>query len=99
MKTRKNRELVLAFETLGDVNRYRIFRSLIEKKHRTVSDIAKTLGISMPLASQHLKILVLSGLLSKKKYGRKVYNFLNLDNSSVRPIIKIFPINKKVSSK
>ncbi|OGE78193.1 MAG: hypothetical protein A2751_03485 [Candidatus Doudnabacteria bacterium RIFCSPHIGHO2_01_FULL_46_14] len=99
MKTRKNRELVLVFKTLGDINRYRIFRSLIEKKHMVVSNIAKTLSISMPLSSQHLKILTLSGLVNKKKHGRSVYYFLNLDNWSVRSIIKVFPINKKVSNK
>jgi len=90
-KIKENTEFVLTFKTLGEINRYLIFRSLIRKKNMLVSEIAKTLKISMPLTSQHLKILVLTGLLDKKKDGRRVYYFLNLDNPSVKSIIKIFP--------
>ena len=84
--------LVLAFKTLGDINRYRIFRSLIGigKKDMLVSKIAQTLGISIPLASQHLKILMLNGLLNKQKHGRRVYYFLNHRSPNVISILKVF---------
>lgn len=98
-KDKKNQEFVLALKTLGDINRYRIFRSLIKKQNMQVSDIAKTLNISMPLASQHLKILMLSRLFNKKKHGRRVYYFLNLDNPNVRSIVKVFTITKNAINK
>jgi DNA-binding transcriptional ArsR family regulator len=89
----KDKEFILAFKTLGDINRYRIFRSLMKKKNMTVSDIAKTLNISSPLTSQHLKLFLLKGLLNKNKQSREAYYSLNLDEPSVRSIIKVLPIN------
>jgi len=55
-------KMVLTFKVLSDVNRYRIFRILAAQPKLSVSDIAQILKISLPLASQHIKILELSAL-------------------------------------
>ncbi len=68
------------FKILGDTNRYRIFEMLGKQKMISVSDIAKVLEISIPLASQHLKILEQSHMLEKERQGQKIYYRLKADN-------------------
>jgi ArsR family transcriptional regulator, arsenate/arsenite/antimonite-responsive transcriptional repressor len=68
------------FKILGDTNRYRIFEMLGNQTRLAVGDMAKILRISIPLASQHLKILEQGGMLEKEKQGQKVYYKLNINN-------------------
>lgn len=76
------------FKILSDTNRYRIFQILSTQQELTVSDMAEILKISIPLASQHLKILELGGLLQKEKIGQKAYLNLVTDNVIAQSIIK-----------
>lgn len=76
----------LIFKILGDTNRYRIFDMLGKQPRIAVSDIAKVLKISIPLASQHLKILEQGGMLLKEKQGQKVYYKLRTDNQIAQSI-------------
>ena len=68
------------FKILGDTNRYRIFEMLGKKNEFAVSDVAKILRISIPSASQHLKILEQAKILQKNKVGQKVFYKLRADN-------------------
>lgn len=74
------------FKVLGDTNRYRIFEMLGKKQIISVSDIAKILKISVPLASQHLKILEQTKILEKEKKGQKVFYKLSSKNRIARAI-------------
>ena len=76
------------FKILGDTNRYRIFEMLGKRQRISVSDIAKILKISVPLASQHLKILEQANILKKEKFGQKVYHMLRIDNRIAQSIAK-----------
>lgn len=75
------------FKVLSDLNRYRIFRLLVEQPELTVSDIAHILKISLPLASQHIKILEHADLLQKERAGKKIFPKLKHDNPFVKAII------------
>jgi ArsR family transcriptional regulator len=76
------------FKILGDTNRYRIFEMLAEKERIAVGDIAKILKVSIPLASQHLKILEQAKILKKEKIGRKVYYAIETKNKIAMAIFK-----------
>jgi len=76
----------IIFKILGDTNRYRIFEMLGKQPRISVSDIAKILNISIPLASQHLKILEQAKILEKEKLGQKVYYKLQIDNHIAQSI-------------
>ncbi|MDP3741053.1 MAG: metalloregulator ArsR/SmtB family transcription factor [bacterium] len=76
------------FKILGDTNRYRIFEMLGKQPRLAVSDIAKILKISTPLASQHLKILEQAKILQKEKVGQKVFYKTRPDNRIARAITK-----------
>ena len=82
----------VTFKLLGDTNRYRIFNMLAEQPQLAVSDIAKTLKVSIPLTSQQLKILEQGDMLQKEKQGQKVYYKLKANNriaQSFIPVLKI----------
>jgi DNA-binding transcriptional ArsR family regulator len=76
------------FKILGDTNRYRIFQMLGKQPKLAVGDIAKVLKVSIPLASQHLKILEQGNMLKKEKQGQKVYYKLKTDNLIAHVITK-----------
>ena len=59
--------------TLADPNRRAILMQLAEGE-RTVSELTKTLPVSQPAVSQHLKVLKHVGLVSDRAEGtRRIY--------------------------
>ena len=85
---KEDQRLPIVFSALSDANRCKIFRSFLKRERLCVSDIAKTFDMSMSLASQHLKILEITGLLRRQKEGRTVYYRPNTDDELVRTIIQ-----------
>lgn len=83
-----DKSMAATFKVLSDVNRYRIFRILVEQPKLTVGAIASILDISLPLASQHLKILVQANLLQKVRDGKKVFPKIEQSNPFVPAILK-----------
>ncbi len=83
-----DKSMAAAFKVLSDVNRYRIFRILAAQSKLSISSIARILNISLPLASQHIKILTHAGLLQKERDGKKIFPQLECDNPFVKAIIK-----------
>lgn len=77
-----------SFKVLSDVNRYRIFRILVDQPKLSVSAIAQILDISLPLASQHIKILVHADLLQKERSGKKIFPKLKHGNPFVQATVK-----------
>lgn len=75
-----------AFKALSDVNRYRIFRILVDQPELSVGIIAEILGISKPLTSMHLKVLLHARFLLREKVGKKVFLKLELKNPFVQAI-------------
>ena len=86
--TKEDDRLPIVFNALSDPKRCLIFRSFLKQEKLCVSDISKTLGISMSLASQHLKILEITGLLTRKREGRVIYFRPNVSDYLVQTIIK-----------
>lgn len=87
---KKNERLTIIFNALGDPNRCKIFRALVSqgKEGLCVSDIAKLLKISPSATSQHLKILVITGLLVRKKLGQRVNYYASEEDPLVKLIIR-----------
>ena len=83
-----DKKTAAVFKVLSDMNRFRIFRILAEQPRFTVSGIAQILNISLPLASQHIKILAQANLLQKEKNGKKVFTKLEETNPFVQAIMK-----------
>ncbi|MDB5161396.1 MAG: hypothetical protein JWO96_776 [Candidatus Saccharibacteria bacterium] len=84
-----NRRLVEIFDTLGDTNRCNLFRVIVERPGINVSEAANVLGLSVPLVSQHLKILEQNNLLLKTKSGKEVHYKLNDKDPIVLAIVSV----------
>ncbi len=72
------REMARFFYTLKDILRLRILVALADGKEMTVTELARTLHISQPLVSFHLRPLRLHGLVRVRRAGREVRCSLNL---------------------
>ena len=86
--TNHGSEQQMIFKILGDDNRYRIFELLTKQQHLTVSDVAKILKISIPLASQHVKSMFLANMIKKDRRGQKIDFYLVRTNPIIESIIK-----------
>jgi DNA-binding transcriptional ArsR family regulator len=75
-----------AFGALGEPNRCLIFRALLKQNNVSVGQLAKAVGISEPLASQHLKVLYQAELVERTKRGKNVYYEINNDDPLVRAL-------------
>lgn len=64
----------------------------------SVSSVAKILGISPPLTSQHLKTLVSAKLVTKTRAGKTVRLQLNLENPAVPELIRSVRRTLKVTN-
>lgn len=84
-----NQRLVTIFDTLGDSNRCQLFRLIAKRPGINVTEAAGVLGLSLPLASQHFKILDQNDLLVKSKKGREVHYQLNDRDPMVQAIVKV----------
>ena len=87
LMAREDERLPIVFNALSDPKRCKIFRTFLQRPRLCVSDIARTLDISMSLASQHLKVLEITGLLVREREGRVIYFTPNVQDELVRTII------------
>lgn len=84
-----NSRLTEVFDALSDANRCRLFRLIAQRPGLNVTEAAKTLGLSLPLTSQHFKILEQNRLLHRTKSGREVHYWLNRQDATVSAINKV----------
>lgn len=86
--TKKNERLAIIFNALSDPNRCKVFRVFVSqgKDGLCVTDVSRLLKISPSAASQHLKILVITGLLTKKRFGQKVNYYASAEDGLVKAI-------------
>lgn len=81
--------LTKLFDALGDVNRFKIFKLLLDSKNDIcVTEFADILGISVPAASQQLKSLELSGLIERVREGQMICYKVRSTDPSVKSIVK-----------
>lgn len=76
------------FKSLGELNRFRIFKILAVTPMISVSAVAEILELSVPLTSQHVKSLEAVQLLTKIRSGKVVYLQLNLENPVVEEVVR-----------
>jgi len=72
------REMARYFHALRDILRLRILVTLAESGELTVTELARSIHVSQPLMSFHLRPLRVTGLVQVRRAGREVYCSLNL---------------------
>lgn len=81
--------LVHILQALGESNRYKMFKILLENRQLCVSEIANRLDISVPAVSQHFKTFELVGIVEKERMGQKICYQLKEDDKIVKKLINI----------
>lgn len=79
------------FKALGNINRIKIIKMLVDGKSMTVTDIAKKIGVSLKSTSRHLFILKNLELLeSEGKNGHVFYSMNENAPTDFGQAIKLF---------
>lgn len=82
--------LTTIFSVLGDPGRFRIFKLLMNRDESLcVSEMASLFNVSVPAASQQLKLMEMSGLVVPVREGQKICYELNEKNDYVKKICKL----------
>lgn len=61
--------MVRMFKTLSSETRRKMLK-ILARKEMHISGLAREIGISVPVAAKHAKILESKGLIERKKFGR-----------------------------
>lgn len=80
--------MATVFDALGEPNRCLIFRALLKESNASVGQLASVVGISLSLASQHLKVLLQADLVKREKRGKNVYYLVNDQDALVAALRK-----------
>jgi DNA-binding transcriptional ArsR family regulator len=78
------KEIARYFHALKDILRLRLLITLAESGEMTVTELARTLRVSQPLVSFHLRPLRLLELVQVRRVGREVYCSVNLSEIQCR---------------
>jgi len=89
-------QLVVILQALGDMGRFKIFRLLAKHEDLCVTDLANVLEVSVPSASQQLRIMELSGLVKKERRGQMSCYTLVKDRPLVRALRRIVAAEKDI---
>lgn len=84
-----NERVTEVFDALSDPNRCKLFRVIAKRQDLNVGEAASVIGVSIPLASQHLKILESNGLLKRQKKGREVFYQVDVGDPLVKAIVQV----------
>lgn len=82
-----NNEECSAFKAMSDATRLKILL-MIREDRLTSSEILKSLRVSQPTLSYHMKTLIQAHLVDIKKVGRNVYYSLN--KRSIQRLLNFF---------
>lgn len=86
----------MVFYALSDPSRLCIVRLLMRHRDICVSEVARILDVSVPAASQQLRILEMSGLVRKKRKGQMICYEIKTKDSVVKSLLKI--LSKKTQN-
>ncbi len=84
-----NDRLPQMFNALSDEGRFRIFKLLLQKRDLCVTEIAHVFTISVPAASQQLKIMEMSGVVLRQRNGQMICYSIKSEDPTVRSLMKI----------
>jgi DNA-binding transcriptional ArsR family regulator len=82
-------QLAAMLNALSDTGRLKIFRLLAKYEDLCVTDLANVLEVSVPAASQGLRIMELSGLVKKERRGQMICYVLVKNMPLVRALQRI----------
>lgn len=76
-----------AYRALGDSRRHRMFVLIAQHSGLCVTEIARIFEISLPAASQHLKILKHAGIVIGERFGQTMCYEINKRNPLTKALL------------
>lgn len=86
---RSSQRLAMMFGALSDTGRFGIFRLFMRHRDLCVTEVANIFAISVPAASQQLKVMELSGLVERERRGQKICYCVRRSDPVVRSLVRI----------
>jgi len=83
---------IFALRALADKNRLSLFLALHDAGELCVTEAARALEVSVPAASQQLRILELAGLVKRERRGQTMCYAVENRDSLVRGIMKLLKL-------
>jgi len=77
----------ILFSALSDSRRFGMFRLLVDREDICVSEMADIFGISVPAASQQLRILEMTGLIRRERRGKNTCYAANCEDPVVKSLL------------
>lgn len=88
----ENDKIAAVFSALSDRGRLKMFKLLLKYDDLCVTEIANVFEISVPAASQQLKILETSGLVKKEREGQMICYSINKSSNIIKLVQKVVSI-------
>lgn len=85
----KGAALPRLFSALADSSRWKIFQILLENHDICVTEIAGVLDISVPAASQQLKVMEMSGLITRERAGQRICYRVKDEDQMVQSLTRL----------
>lgn len=85
-------KMTAVFSALSDRGRLKMFKLLLKHDDLCVTEIANIFEISVPAASQQLKIMEINGLIQKERMGQMICYCVNKKSSIVKLIQKVVSV-------
>lgn len=82
-------KLLRVFDALSDSGRYIIFKTLIKYEGICVTEVSRILKVSVPAASQQLKIMETAGLVKRYREGQRICYEIDTKDPFIKSIIKL----------
>lgn len=93
----RDERLPALFNALSDPTRFRMLKLLLEYRNLCVTDMARVLEISVPAASQQLKILEWSGVIVPERQGQRMCYHVRRQDPDVKALVRLMtaPAHKR----
>lgn len=77
------------FQSLSDHTRLQLVQLLDRYENICVSELAVAAEVSVPAASQHLRVLELSGVVRRERHGQKTCYQLQTEDPLIQDLLAI----------
>lgn len=82
-------KVTMIFEALSDPGRFKMFKMLVKNQGVCVTDMARLFKVTPSAISQRMRVLEMTGLVRKKRYGQMTCCEIKKDDPLVKCMMKL----------
>ena len=82
-------ELQHIFHSLSDRTRLNLVLLMEQYENISVSELAEAVGVSVPAISQHMKVLEMTGIVRKERYGQRTCYQLQREDPFIQDVLAL----------